>query len=134
MGLLDGELAQSIYDGFAGKLLTARYHAHTVPDSGALDALGDPIDTDTVPTACEGFIDAYSAFTRAQAGIPDTDMKVCLFGKSMPGVTPERDGLVEITGPAGSIYAGRWFQIRERRVDPAGALWECQSFEVPEPA
>lgn len=134
MGLLDGELAQSIYDGFKDKLLTFAYRERTVPDSGALDELGDPLDLASDDTDCQGFIDEYSAFTRAQAGIPDTDLKVCLFGKSLPGVTPKREALVHVTGPTGSIYYDRWFQIRERGIDPAGALWECQSFEVAEPS
>lgn len=136
MGPLDGQLAQSIYDGFKGKLLSGRFYQHAVADSGGLDERGDPLfsqpdDPDGV--ACEGFIDLYSAFTRAQAGIPETDLKVCLFGRSMPSVTPAANNLFEVTGPSGSIYLGRWFQVRKQGIDPAGALWELQSFEVEAP-
>lgn len=136
MGLLDGGLAQSIHDGFTGKLLTAQLRKRSIPASGGLDRAGDPIVPPS-PTdhPCEGFIDAYSAFTMAQAGIPDTDLKLCLFGKSLPnGVRPEKDDIAKITGPDGSIYAGRWFQVRKSAIDPAGALWECQSFEIKAPA
>lgn len=133
MGILDGSLAQSIRDGFKGQLLTAIYYASSVPASGGKDALGDPTSVARVPHDCEGFVDLYSVTTRAQAGIPETDLKVCIFAKSMDGVTPERDGLVEITGPATSIYAGKWYQVRKQGIDPAGALWELQSFEVKAP-
>lgn len=135
MGLLDGQLAQSIYDGFKGKLLSGQFYQHAVADSGGLDERGDPLLSEPADsgTACEGFIDVYSAFTRAQAGIPETDLKVCLFGKSMPGVTPDRDNLFHVTGPTGSIYLNRWFQVRRSAIDPAGALWELQSFEVEAP-
>lgn len=135
MGLLDGGLAQSIYDGFRGQLLTAKLRKRTVPTSGALDRAGDPIDP-PAPTdqVCEGFIDRYSDFTHAQAGIPRDDLKLCIFGKSLPdGVRPEKDDIAQITGPVGSEFYGRWFQIRQRAIDPAGALWECQSFEIKAP-
>lgn len=130
--ILDGSLAQSIYDGFKGKLLTGTYSKRTVPDSGGLDALGDPQDVASTSYTFEGFIDLYSAITRAQAGIPDTDLKLCIFAKSLT-VEPERDGIAEITGPAGSIYVGKFYQVREKRIDPAGALWELQSFEIEDP-
>jgi hypothetical protein len=107
-----------------------------IPASGALDKGGDPIDPPAPDDHdAQGFIDRYSEFTQAQAGIPRDDLKLCLFGKSLPdGVAPEKDDICQVTGPAGSIFAGRWFQIRERAIDPAGALWECQSFEIKAPA
>lgn len=131
-GILDGSLAQSIYDGFKDQLLTAIYYERLVADSGGTDELGDPTAVADLPHDCQGFIDEYSATVRAQAGIPETDLKVCLFGKSLD-VTPARGGMVQITGPAGSIYLDRWFQVREKRIDPAGALWELQSFEIKDP-
>lgn len=134
MGLLDGGLADSIYASFQNKLLTAQYTSYAPPTSGGLDELGDPTDVGESPTPCQGFIDLYSAVTAKLAGIPETDLQVCLFGPSMPGVTPVRDGVVKITGPAGSIYVNRFFQIRKVAIDPAGALWTCQSFEITDPA
>lgn len=130
MGLLDGNLATAIYKGFKGKLLVGIIRQHTTPDSGSLDALGDPIEIDPVDTAMEGFVDGYSAFYRAQAGIPETDMKVCIFAKSCPSVTPSKDDLVRFT----QAGVQTWYQVRAVAVDPALALWECQAFEVPEPA
>lgn len=136
MSLLDGSLAQSIYDAFKGQLLTGKLRKHAIPSSGALDRAGDPIDP-PAPTDYdfEGFIDQFSAFTRAQAGIPDTDLKLCFFGKSLPaGLKPEKDDIAQITGPAGSIYYGKWYQVRNGAIDPAGALWESQAFEIEEPS
>jgi hypothetical protein len=133
MGILDGSLAQSIYDGFKGQLLTATYRERVVPDSGGTDELGDPQDVADVEHDCEGFVDLYSATTRAQAGIPATDLQLNIFAKSMDGVVPQRDGIFEITGPVGSIYLGKWYQVRNRDVDPAGALWQLQSFEIKAP-
>ena len=132
VGILDGSIAQSIYDGFKDKLLTGTYWQRSVPDSGGLDALGDPQDVASTSYTFQGFVDLYSAVTRAQAGIPDTDLKVCIFAKSLT-VEPQRDGIVKITGPAGSVYHGKFYQVREKRIDPAGALWELQSFEIEDP-
>ena len=134
MGMLDGELASSIFDGFKGKLLTGSLRKRTVPTSGGLDRAGDPIDSASADHSFEGFIDRYSEFSHAQAGIPESDLKLCIFGKSLAaGIAPERDNIAQITGPAGSIYVGRWYQIRKAAIDPAGALWECQSVQIPEP-
>lgn len=126
MGILDGQLAQAVYAGFKGKLKTGLIRQEIAPASGALDGNGDPIDVSPVFTKIEGFTDQYSAFYKAQAGIPDTDLKVCWFAKSAPGVTPGRDDKIKI--------GATWYQVRDYRVDPATALWECQSFEIEPPA
>lgn len=131
-GILDGSLAQSIYDAFTGQLLTGTYWTRSVPESGGQDELGDPTAVADTPYSFEGFVDLYSAVTRAQAGIPDTDLKLCIFAKSLD-VEPVRDGIAKITGPVGSIYVGKFYQVREKAIDPAGALWELQSFEIKDP-
>lgn len=135
MSLLDGEFAQQIADAFAGQLLTGQLRLTTTPASGALDRAGDPIGTLAQSfEPFEGFVDQFSAYTRAQPGFPQADLKLCIFGKSLAdGVNPERDQIAQITGPSGSVFAGRWFQIRDRNIDPAGALWECQAFEIEAP-
>jgi hypothetical protein len=129
MGLLDGDLAESIYQGFKGKLLSGIFYQRIVPESGALDALGDPTDLGYTPTPCEGFTDGYSAFTRAQAGIPETDLKLCIFANSMPGVVPTQGNFAVLNTKLGP----KWYEVRKRATDPAVALWECQAFEIPEP-
>jgi hypothetical protein len=136
MGMLDGGLAQSIYDGFQGQLLQLSLRKSTQPTSGGLDDAGDPlVPPEPADLPCEGFIDLYSAFTRAQMSIPGTDLKLCIFGKSLPdGTVPAKDDICQVTGPAGSIYYGRWYQLRDADCDPAGALWVSQSFEIKAPA
>lgn len=129
MSMLNGSVATAIYKGFKGKLLTGTIRQYSSPASGALDEYGDPIDLAATNTSIEGFVDAYSAFYAAQAGIPETDLKVCIFGKSCPGVIPTKDDVVKFT-QAGSAT---WYQIRAVAVDPALALYECQAFVIPEP-
>lgn len=134
MGLLDGDLQAAIYKGFKGKLLKGVLRQTSVPDSATLDDLGDPLDTDALPDVrIEGFVDRYSAFTLAQPGFPQTDMKVCIFAGSCPGVRPKGHNLVRLDYKAGA----RWFHIREGdggvKTDPAEALWECQAYEIEAP-
>lgn len=128
MGLLDGDLAQSIYDGFRGQLLTGVLRKRAIANSGGLDRAGDPI-APLAPTdyPIEGFVDRYSDFTRAQAGIPATDLRLCIFGKSLPaGIEPAKDDIAQL--------GGVWYQVRERAIDPAGALWDCRSFQIKAPS
>ena len=132
MGYLDGAIAEAIYAGFKGKLLSGVIRQVVTPASGGLDELGDPQDGVPTDTACQGFVDNYSDHTKALAGISQTDVKCCLFAKSMPGLKPTKDSTVKF------VRAGvaEWYQLRERiMIDPAGALWECQAYKLPqEPA
>ena len=129
MGLLDHDLAKAIYAGFKGKLLKGVLRKMVAPVSGGQDRYGDPIGAEPALLDIEGFDEAYSAMFRAQAGIPDSDVKVNIFAQSIPGVTPSKDDTVKL------VRAGvaTWYQIRRVDRDPATALWTCQSFEIPEP-
>ena len=131
MGILDGPLAQSIYAGFQGKLLVGLLRRTDVAGSGGLNDKGDPNAVAPATYDCQGFVDKFSAFTRKQAGIPETDLKVCIFGASLPaGFEPQKDDQVKFTRAG----VATWYQLRTADVDPAGALWECQGFVIPEPA
>ena len=130
MGLLDGQLAKAIYAGFKGRLLKGRLYRTETGESAGLDELGDEVAPSLVSYGLEGFDDNYSAFYRATAGIPDTDVKVCIFAASLPaGIRPTKDDRVVL------IRAGaeRWFQLRADATDPAEALWECQAYEIDAP-
>lgn len=130
MGVLDGQLAKAIYAGFKGRLSKGRLLRLNVADSGGLDALGDPVATSPSLFRLEGFSDKYSDFSRAQAGIPDTDVKVCIFGASLPsGIRPLKDDKVGLT----KAGVETWYQLRKDGVDPADALWECQGYVIPTP-
>jgi len=130
MGILDGPLAQSIYDGFKGKLLSGTLRKNVEGDSGALDGKGDPIDVAPTDYDTEGFVDNYDDAYRARAGIPQTDVMVGIFGKSIDGVIVEKDDIASFTRSGVTT----WYQVRRAKLDPAGALWDCQSFVIPEPA
>jgi hypothetical protein len=127
MGLLDGDLATSIYEGFKDRLLTGEVRRKEAATSAGLDDHGDPIDLDTPTWDVQGFYDVYSRDTRARAGIPDTAVKVCIFAQSAPDYNPHQDDLVRL--------GTRWARLTAGpiEIDPAGALWTCQGQEVGAP-
>jgi hypothetical protein len=128
--LLTGDLQKQIYDAFKGKLLKGLIRQAVVDSSAGLDAFGDPIDTGSVDTACEGFTENYSDYFYA-SGIPQTDLKVNIFAGSIKGITPGKDDLVMLKGITGE----QWYQLRGPiRTDPATALWTAQGFPVATPS
>lgn len=131
MGLLDGDLANEIYEGFKGELLTGIFRQAVPTVSGGLDRYGDDAAPDVpVDTDCEGWTEFYSAAFAARSGIPDTDVQVNIFSASMPGITPTPDDIVRLDRAGVST----WYQVRKKATDPAQAVWQLQSFEIPEPA
>lgn len=124
MGLLDGQIASAIYNGFKGKLLRGTLRKFVVDEAVGLNTKGDPIAVNPVDYTCEGFVDEYSEFFRAQTGIPDTDCKVCIFAKSLSaGVRPLKDDLAQ--------FQSMWYQLKSVSTDPAQALWECRASRLP---
>lgn len=128
MALLDGDIAKKIFAAFKGKLQTGLIRQISAPSSGGTDEYGDDLDGAPTDTACEGFVEDYDDAYRARAGIPDLDVKVNIFGQSIPTITPGKDDKVQM--PTG----GQWYQLRRAKKDPATALWTCQAFAIPEPA
>lgn len=126
MGLLDGDLAKSIFEAFKGRLLSGEVRREAAPVSGGTDAHGDPVEHDLQTFEVEGYIDTYSRMLRAQAGIPDSAIKVCIFSQSSPDYSPHKDDLVRL--------GSRWTRlIGPFSIDPAGALWEGQAEEIAAP-
>lgn len=135
VGLLDGGLAGSIYRGFKGKLLKGVIRQPAVAADAVLDGHGDPTAAGTRDIKIEGFTEGYSRFTRAQAGIPATDLKLNIFAASAPGTTPAIDNLARLDRKAGGRTTSQWYQIRGPvEIDPGGVLWVCQAFEIKAPA
>lgn len=133
-GLLDGDLAKSIYRGFRGKLRAGVIRRALVPAGSELDAHGDPVALAPQLTALEGFAEGYSRFTRAQAGIPETDVKLSIFAASMPGIVPAIGNQVRLDRRDAGRVSSIWYQIKGPvDIDPAGVLYECQSFVIAEP-
>lgn len=119
MALLEGDIAKAIYAGFRGKLLKGTL-TRTVP-GGGLDAHGDPIASTVASFPCEGFVENFSAFYRAQAGIPDTDVKVLIFAQSITTV-PTKDDVI--------TFRGTKYQIRRiLEIDPAVATYQLQGYK-----
>lgn len=135
MGLLDGDLARAIHQGFRGRLLGGVIRRDAAPENVTLDAYGDPETTAPVVIPIEGFDEAYSAFSRAQAGIPDTDVRVNILGYPLGDFRPSEGDLIRLDRKdASGNTTSRWFQVRRSSVDSAGALWTCQSFETEAPS
>lgn len=134
VGILESEIRQAIWDGFKGRLFKGVVRRYLAATSGGLDPRGDPIDGgEFTEWNIEGFRDEFSRFTIAQAGIPETDYKICIFGGSAPDLTPKAGDLVRLDPKTGSY----WSRLRGGkggvRIDPAGALWECQAFPAEDP-
>lgn len=125
--LLEGEIAKRVYSAFKGKLLSGTLRRESVDESSGLDEFGDPITQDASTWDCQGFVDEYSEFIRAQARIPDTDLKISIFAKSLPsGIRPVQGDQVK--------FRGTWYQLRNADTDPAEALWVCRGYEIEDPS
>lgn len=131
MGILDGQLAKALFAGFKGKLLKGTLRRLIPSQSGGLDGLGDEIAPTPTTWPCEGFTDDYSDEFKARYGIPETDLKVCIFAQSIAAgsISPQKDDQVQI--PAGT---GPWYQLRKAKTDPATALWTCQAYGIRAPS
>ncbi len=131
-GFLEGSLAESIYKGFKGKLLTGSIRQRVPAESSSLDEYGDPQAIVPTETPIEGFAENYDALYLARAGLPKDSVKVNFFAKSAPGVRPGKDDLVRLQ----QASVDTWYQLRRVKIDPAGALWECPDafvISAPEP-
>jgi hypothetical protein len=134
VSLLDGQIRDAIWAGFKGRLLKGVLRRYIAVNSGGLDDLGDPIDTsDYTEWPIEGFRDEFSRFTRAQAGIPDTDYKICIFGGVQPDLTPKHGDLVRLDRASGSFWSRLNGEKSGIKIDPAGALWDCRASEAEAP-
>lgn len=119
MALLDGQIRNAIAAGFKGRLLKGAL-TRTVP-GGGLDEHGDPVAPTTLTYPCEGFVESFSAFYRAQAGIPDTDVKILLIAGLIDTV-PTKDDRV--------TFRGTTYQIRRvLDIDPAQASYTLQGYK-----
>lgn len=126
MGLLDGDLARTVYAAFRGKLKSGVLRI--VAGTADLDNYGDDPGGEPVDHPIEGFVENYDAAYAARAGITQTDVMVNIFAQSIPGIEPPIDAKVGIGAPG----AREWYQLREAKTDPATALWVCRAFAVPD--
>ena len=119
---LETQIRNEIYKGFKGRLLTGILRRATF--SGVVDSLGDPTEKTYTTYNLEGFVDTYSAFYKAQAGIPESDVKLLIIAGSL-AIAPRKDDQVR--------FRGVWYQVRRLGTDPGIATWELQSFQIADP-
>jgi hypothetical protein len=123
MGMLDPtEMAESIWQAFQGELLVGTLRQSAVNMARGFDDYNDPVAERSTDYEIQGFIDFYTDYDRAQAGIPAIAVKFCFFANSVPGVTPRKDD----TGQ----FRGQWYRFITVETDPAIALWTCQAFAL----
>jgi hypothetical protein len=121
---LAGSLAKQIARGFKGKLLVG-----TIRRAGpyTLDDFGDSVSSGNTTYAFTGMRESFDARYRAQALIPETDVKILvLLASVIPPITPVQSDQILING--------EWHQVRRvLDVDPASATMSLQAFVIPTP-
>ena len=112
MGLLDNDLQNVFTSVFAPLLLdvTITNVSQTVADNG-------DVNSTTTTAASKGMVEEYGAFTRAQAGIPDTDVKLIVLQGGV-AITPTTDSEITIRGVT--------YSVQRIEQDPAQAAWTIQ--------
>ncbi|WP_022697923.1 hypothetical protein [Euryhalocaulis caribicus] len=117
MGLLDGDL-QDVFGSVFGSLMLdgTLTKAPSVSDGKGGWTAGTP-----QTAAVKLMIESYSEFYRAQAGIPDTDVKIIVLQKDV-AFTPDTDSRITVRGEEYSVV-----QVQQ---DPAQASWTLQGRPV----
>lgn len=126
---LETLLKTRIAAGFHGQLLTGTLRQVTA--GSGVDEFGDAIGDGYEDFEFEGIVDTYTAFYRAQAGIPDTDVRVLVIAGSV-SAKPRKGDKVRMRSPA--TGAQTWFEVIAVSGDPAGASFDLQSREIEEPS
>ena len=122
---LDGLVRREIARGLRGQLKKGTLRRDNTGTS--VDNYGDPVAGTPKLYAFEGIREFFSVFSKAQAGIPDTDVKILfILGLISPHTRPIKDDKVYIEHG--------WYQIRSiLEIDPAGASMTVQAFQIPVP-
>jgi hypothetical protein len=123
------QMAGQIYAGFKGKLYSGVIRR--MEGGAGNDPHGRPLGRAPAFYRCEGFRDDYSDRQRADAGIPQTSVRINIFGASIdPATKPRLDDLVRLDPPGGP----EWYKLKARiGTDPAKALWQCEAQAAPAP-
>lgn len=117
---LESQIAKAIFKGFKGKLLKGVL-TRTTPGS-TLDSNGDPTGVTTATFGFEGFAENFTAFYRANAGIPDGDVSILILAQSIKTV-PNKEDRVTLRGAT--------YQLRKLvEDDPANATYRWAGYVV----
>lgn len=124
MGILNGDLATLAFNSLKDRVLTGTIRRRVMEECPGLDQFGDQRQQAT-PTdwTVKGFVSDYEEKFRDQAGIPETDILVCILTKSHTNI-PQKEDYVS--------FDGQWYEIRKVRTDPAKVTWNCQAFKITE--
>jgi len=119
---LEGSLKKAVAKGFKGKLLKGIVRKVV---ASAVNNQGDIVPTGIRDYPFEGIRENFSAYYKAQAGIPDTDVSILII-LGLTTTTPDKDDKIYINGT--------WYQVRKiLEIDPAGASAKVQAFSIPLP-
>lgn len=116
-------LRKGIGAGFKGRTSKGNlYRAR----AEVVDMRGDVVSSSDEVYAFEGFVELYSEYFRVTAGIPDTDVRIIIFGTSI-SVEPAKDDRIKMTtGP----FKDHMYQLRTSDSDPAKATFTCRAYEI----
>jgi hypothetical protein len=125
--LLEGALKQSIASAFKGKLTLGTLRRVS---STTVDSKGNPVPGTASTFTFEGIREDFSLFSKANSGIPETDVKILvLLGSLNPVTTIKKDDVLYLSTPW-----LKWYKVRRiLAVDPAGASCSVQAYEIPDP-
>lgn len=127
VSLLDSAIKRKVAAAFKGKLTTGIMR-RSVP--GGLDSNGDASAPTVTTFTFEGIREDFSLYSKANAGIPDTDVAIMvLLGSLVPTTTVKKDD---------QLYLGtpweQWYQVRRViSIDPAGATAKYQAYAIEDP-
>lgn len=127
---LAGSLAKQIARAFKGKLLVGTLRR---PGPYTLDDFGDQVTSsgDFTDFTFTGMREAFDARYRAQALIPETDVKIMILIASLRPITTvtQLDQASNVQMPDTG-----WYQVRRiLEIDPASATAMLQCFQIPAP-
>jgi hypothetical protein len=124
---LEGALKAKIAAAFKGKLTLGSIRRD---GTTSVDGVGDEVPGTPSTYTFEGIRESFSTYTKAAAGIPDTDVSILVLLGSVKPVTIARQGdQIYLQAPW-----NKWHQVRRvLEIDPAEASQRLQAYEIPDP-
>lgn len=128
--LLDRKIRDSVAKAFKGKLTKGQLRREV---SGGVDGAGDATSPTVTTFALQGIREDFSAYYKANANIPETDVSILVIqGLLRPATSitkADEDNMIFLGTPWNT-----WHKIRKLlTIDPANASVKLQCYEVPAP-
>lgn len=116
----EGPLRRALAAGFKGHLSTGIIRRYTY----TMNSFGDRVPSGHTDYTFEGIRDDFNALYRAQAGIPDSDVRVMvILGLVKPPTTPVQTDKIFIKN--------QWHEVRQvLEIDPADATAKLQCYKI----